>query len=57
MRNIYLPLIVFASLLTGGCSVIESIFEAGLWAGIIVVILVLLGTFIIYRLIKRAGKK
>jgi hypothetical protein len=55
MKNIYLFLILFASFLTGGCTVIESIFEAGLWAGIIAAVIVILVIFIIVRLIKKAG--
>lgn len=55
MRNLYLLLIVFASLLTGGCTVIESIFEAGLWAGIIGAIILVIIIFIVVRLVKKAG--
>lgn len=57
MEKLFPILIVLVTFLTGGCSAIESIFETGVWAGVITVIIVLLGLFIVFKLIKRASKK
>ncbi len=39
-NNLALPLFTAAVALTSGCSTIESIFKAGIWVGVIVVVLV-----------------
>jgi hypothetical protein len=52
MLNIILSVI----LVTGGCTVIEDIFEAGFWAGIIAVIVVFLIIFAIVKLIQAMTK-
>lgn len=41
MRLIQLPLVIVATLTLTGCEVIGTIFEAGVWFGIIAVVLVL----------------
>jgi hypothetical protein len=43
--------------LLGGCGLIEGIFEAGFWAGIIGVLVVLLIIFGIIKLLQSMGKK
>lgn len=55
MRILYPTFIAFMLLITGGCTVIESIFEAGLWAGIIAAVIVILVILLIVWLIKKAG--
>ena len=35
MKKLYQLLLVFVIFSTGGCTVIEDIFEAGFWAGLI----------------------
>jgi|GraSoiStandDraft_24_1057298.scaffolds.fasta_scaffold554142_2 uncharacterized membrane protein YkvI len=39
-NNLALPLLTAAIAMTSGCAAIESIFKAGVWVGVIVVVLV-----------------
>ena len=41
MRLIQVLLVIMASLMLGGCELIGNIFEAGIWTGIILVIVVI----------------
>ena len=41
MRALHLLLIVLAAALLGGCEAIATIFEAGMWVGIIAVLVVI----------------
>ena len=50
-----LPVILIC--LTGGCTVIESIFEAGLWVGLVVAIIAILLIFLVVKIIKAIIKK
>lgn len=54
MDRILLVLAIFLlpAALTG-CEAIGTIFEAGVWAGVIMVVLVVLAIFLIVRMIKR----
>jgi hypothetical protein len=42
MRWLLLTFIVLSSLMFGGCEIVGGIFKAGVWVGVIVVVLVLL---------------
>ena len=42
MRWLLLTLIVLSSLMFGGCEIVGGIFKAGIWVGVIAVVLVLL---------------
>jgi hypothetical protein len=41
MRNLWLTLLLLSTLMLGGCEVIGGIFKAGVWVGVIVVVLIL----------------
>ena len=43
MRTFWLTLVLLSTLMLGGCEVIGGIFKAGMWTGIIIVVLVLAG--------------
>ena len=43
MRALLLTLIVCAALVLGGCEVVGGIFKAGVWVGVIAVVLVVVG--------------
>ena len=43
MRTWWLALVVLSTVMLGGCEVIGGIFKAGVWTGVIVVILILAG--------------
>lgn len=43
MRTWWLLLIVLSTVFLGGCEIIGGIFKAGVWTGIILVVLVLVG--------------
>jgi hypothetical protein len=49
-------LLLLIMVLISGCSAIESIFEAGFWAGLIGAIIVILVIWGIVKLIKSIGK-
>jgi hypothetical protein len=42
MQTLWLILIVLSTVVLGGCEVIGGIFKAGMWTGVIVVVLVVL---------------
>jgi len=48
MNHRVLLLLSLALLALGGCEIIGGIFKAGVWVGIIVVVLVLIGVFWIF---------
>lgn len=52
LNQLLLLVVVFVIFLTGGCAVIEDIFEAGFWAGLIVAIVAILLIFLIVKIIK-----
>lgn len=41
MRHVWVPLLLILSLTLTGCEAIATIFEAGVWVGIIIVLVVL----------------
>jgi hypothetical protein len=41
MRFVQMLLVVAASLMLGGCELIGNIFEAGVWTGIILIVVVI----------------
>jgi hypothetical protein len=43
MQGVLLTLIVLSALLLGGCEVVGGIFKAGVWVGVIAVVLVIVG--------------
>lgn len=43
MRVFLLVLLLLSTLVLGGCELIGNIFQAGMWVGMIVVLLVLVG--------------
>ena len=43
MRTFWLALVIAATMLLGGCEVVGGIFKAGMWTGIIIVVLILAG--------------
>jgi hypothetical protein len=43
MRGLLLILILLATLALGGCEVIGDIFQAGVWVGVVLVVLILAG--------------
>ena len=49
-RNILLrlELLVFLALVSGGCQVVEGIFKAGMWVGILLVVVVLGIVFMLF---------
>ena len=52
-RKYFLSLLLFTFLFINGCDVIESIFEAGVWVGVIVTLLVIaLIAYIIIKIIQ-----
>jgi hypothetical protein len=51
MRVLLLLLILFSTLMLGGCEVIGDIFKAGVWVGVILVVLILAGVgFVVSKL-------
>lgn len=52
MKKSYAILTVIMIYLTGGCTVIGDIFEAGLWVGLIVAIVAILVILLIVKIIK-----
>ena len=55
MKKIVFPALLFVMLLFSGCSVIEGIFKAGVWIGILASA-VIVGV-IIYIVMKVAGRR
>jgi hypothetical protein len=49
-RNILLrlELLVFLAMVSGGCQVVEGIFKAGMWVGILLVVVVLGIVFMLF---------
>jgi hypothetical protein len=43
MRSLWLTLLILATLLLGGCEVVGGIFRAGMWTGVILVVLIVIG--------------
>ena len=43
MRGLLLILVLLATLTMAGCEVIGNIFQAGIWVGVILVVLILAG--------------
>jgi len=52
--KVILPLLIFMSLTLSSCEAIAGIFKAGVWFGVIGVIVIVI---IIFWLISKAGKK
>jgi hypothetical protein len=51
MRALLLTLVVLSAVLLGGCEVVGGIFKAGVWVGMIAVVLVVFGIgFLIAKL-------
>jgi hypothetical protein len=48
---------VLITMITGGCSLIEDVFAAGFWTGLIGVLVILLIIFGIVKLIQTMSKK
>ena len=43
-----LTLVVASTVALAGCQVVEGIFKAGVWSGVIIVVLVLVGVFALF---------
>jgi hypothetical protein len=51
MRTLLLALVLMSTVLLGGCEVIGEIFRAGVWVGVIMVVLILaIVGFVVSRL-------
>ncbi|MGF1586362.1 MAG: hypothetical protein ACFCUM_13645 [Bacteroidales bacterium] len=57
MHKIKMLIILSLIMLTGGCGLLEGVFEAGFWAGLIGVLVVLLIIFGIIKLFQTMWKK
>jgi hypothetical protein len=53
MRWLLLSLIMLAALTFGGCEVVGGIFKAGVWVGVLVVVLVLFGIGLVAAKMRR----
>lgn len=53
MRVLLLLLIVLSTLILGGCEVIGNIFQAGVWVGVILVVLILAGVAFLVSKLRR----
>ncbi len=53
MRGLVLLLIVLSTLILGGCEVIGDIFQAGVWVGVILVVLILAGVAFLASKLRR----
>lgn len=49
MRKLTLPIVTLCLMLLSSCAAIEGIFKVGLYAGIFIVVAILLVIFFIYR--------
>ena len=43
MRTLWLALLILSTLMLGGCDIVGGIFKAGMWVGMIIIVLVLAG--------------
>ena len=51
MRTLLLTLMLLSAVLLGGCEVVGGIFKAGVWVGVIAVVLIVFGVgFLIAKL-------
>jgi hypothetical protein len=51
MRTLLLTLMLLSAVLLGGCEVVGGIFKAGVWVGVMAVVLVVIGVgFLIAKL-------
>jgi hypothetical protein len=57
MHRVKLLIILSLIMLIGGCSLLEGVFEAGFWAGLIGVLVLLLIIFGIIKLFQSMWKK
>lgn len=56
MKNLIFPSLLAACIISlNSCQVIEGIFKAGVWSGVIIVVLVV--ALVIYVISRLAGKK
>ncbi len=55
-KKILMAILLLTTTIISGCSAIESIFEAGFWAGLIGAIIVILVIWAIVKIIKAIGK-
>ena len=53
MRTLFLILILLATVTLAGCEVISDIFQAGLWVGVILVLLIVAGVAFLARKLRR----
>jgi hypothetical protein len=49
MRALFLILMLLSTLTLGGCEVVGGIFKAGVYTGVIVVVLILVGVGVLWR--------
>jgi hypothetical protein len=53
MRGLWLTLLILSTVLLGGCEVVGGIFKAGMWVGIIMVVLILAGVAFLVAKLRR----
>lgn len=53
MRALFLILILLATLTMAGCEVIGNIFQAGIWVGVVLVVLILAGVAFLASKLRR----
>jgi hypothetical protein len=53
MQALLVLLIVLSTVVLGGCDVIGNIFQAGMWVGMVIVVLILAGVAFLVAKIRR----